>query len=124
MAYEFAVQPKDGYILLAASGVLESSEDLILLNQSLREIAARFKCRRFLIDERAGVKKVTAHDLIVFSESRMDTPRPWMRMAILYSPEMISQFSWIETVLQNRSVPYKQFSSYAEAEQWLLSSCS
>lgn len=37
MAYEFEVERKDGYILLTASGVLESMDGLSLLTQSSEE---------------------------------------------------------------------------------------
>lgn len=121
MPYEFEVQPKDGYIRLTASGVLESDSDLMVLSQSLEKEALRFHCRRLLIDERKAVKKVTPHDFITFSDFKMNGPRSWLRMAIVYSPENVSRFRWIETVLQNRSVAYRQFSSTEEAEQWLVS---
>lgn len=121
MAYEFEEEKRDGYVLLTASGVVESINDLILLDQSLIEAANRWNCRRFLIDEREAVKTISPHDCIVFSEFKTNEPRLWLRMAVLYSPEGVSKLRWIETVLQNRSVAYKQFSSYDEAEQWLLS---
>lgn len=104
MAYEFEVERKDGYILLTASGVLESMDGLSLLTQSSKEESTRFDCRRFLIDERAGVKEVAPHDFIIFSERKMNEPGMWMRIFVLYFPEDISRLRWIETVF--RTVPW------------------
>ena len=121
MAYDFEVEKKDDYVLITASGALDSMMDMIILDQSLNEVAVECDCRRLLIDERACVKTLNPHDLIVFSEFKMGEPRLWKRMAVIYSPEGLSKLGWIETILQNRSVAYRQFSSFDEAEQWLLS---
>ena len=95
-----------------------------LLDQSLQQEVLKFECRRLLVDERKTVKTITPHDLIVFSDSKVDNIRIWLRIAVVYSPEVLSRLGWIETVLQNRSVAYRQFSSMEEAEQWLLSDSS
>jgi len=120
MPYTFEAHQKDGYILLVASGTIESTKDLVLLSRALREKADEFDCRRFLIDERAVVKNIDSHDLTVFAEMKVDEPIK-LRLAVIYSPEDLAEFRWMETIQQNRSIAYRQFSSFDEAEQWLLS---
>ncbi|WP_419785908.1 hypothetical protein [Pseudodesulfovibrio sp.] len=97
-------------------------DDLRLLDAALREIAIQHDCLRLLIDERAARKDLNSHDLIVFSESKRIDERLWLRIAVVYKPKEVSRRHWIETVLQNRFVAYKQFSSMDQAPKWLLES--
>ncbi|OIQ52085.1 hypothetical protein BerOc1_00557 [Pseudodesulfovibrio hydrargyri] len=121
MPYTYEVLKKDGYIQLTSSGKIGSMEDLVELGRSMEDLANRLDCRRFLIDERSVVMAIEPLDLTAFAESRMDEPRTGMRVAVIYTPENLSRFHWIETFLQNRCIPYRQFSSFEEAEQWLMS---
>jgi len=120
MAYTFKAQKIDDYILVTASGTIDSVDDLATLSKSLRETAGRFNCRRFLVDERAVVKNIDSHDLTVFADSRMDEPHR-LRLAVICSPEDVSRLHWMETIQQNRSLSYKHFSTFEEAREWLLS---
>ncbi|WP_394699740.1 hypothetical protein [uncultured Pseudodesulfovibrio sp.] len=87
----------------------------------MTEYAAQFNCRRFLFDERMVDKTIDAHDLAMCSDCKADEPQRWMRVAIVYTPENLSKLRWMETILRNRSLSYRQFSSFDEAEKWLLS---
>jgi hypothetical protein len=107
MPYTYEVQRKEGYILLTSSGEIKSMEDLIELGQSMEDLANRMDCWRFLIDERSVVMAIDPLDLTVFAESRVDEPRSNMRVAVIYTPENLSRFHWIETFLQNRCIPYR-----------------
>lgn len=121
MSYSFTIQEKDGYLLLTASGTLGSVEDLATATRTMHEEAARFRCRRFLVDERAVDKTIDQHDVIVFAESRVDDQENRLRVAVVYTPENVSRLRWMETFFQNRSLSYRQFSSLEKAEQWLMS---
>ena len=121
MPYTYEVQRKDGYILLTSSGEIQSVEDLVVLGQDMERLAEQLDCWRFLIDERSVVMEIDPLDLTVFAESRIDEPRKIMRVAVIYTVENVARFHWIETFLQNRCIPYRQFSSFEEAEQWIVS---
>ena len=121
MPYTYELQRKEGYALLIASGEIESVEDLVVLGQSMERLADKLDCWRFLIDERSVVMRIDPLDLTVFAENRIDEPRTGLRVAVIYTPENLIRFHWVETILQNRSIPYRQFSSFKEAEQWLMS---
>jgi len=121
MPYEFETQQKDGYILITASGSIESPEDFTRIARLMQENTSQFVCRRFLVDEREVVKTIDPYDITVFAESVCDLPER-MRVAVVYTPENVSRLRWMETIFQNRSLAYRQFSSIDEAELWLLSS--
>ena len=121
MAYDFETTQKDGYILITASGHIESLEDFTRIIRLMQESTSRFYCRRFLVDERSVVKTVDPYDITLFADSVMSSPER-MRVAIVYTPENVSRLRWMETIFQNRSLAYRQFSSFDEAEQWLMSS--
>ena len=122
MPYTFEVHEKEDYLLMTASGTLESVEDLDSLSRLMWQKADQCQCRRFLIDETAVNKTIDPHDITVFAESKIDNPRNRLRVAVVYSPENFSKLRWMETFLQNRSLAYRQFSSIEEARQWLMSS--
>ncbi|EGB14226.1 hypothetical protein DND132_1013 [Pseudodesulfovibrio mercurii] len=121
MPYTYEVQKTDGYIFLTSSGEIRSEEDLVSLGRSMKDLAARLDCRRFLIDERSVDMKIDPLTLTEFAEGRIDEPRSNMRVAVIYTPENLSRLHWIETFLQNRCIPYRQFSSFEQATQWLMS---
>lgn len=121
MHYDFEIQKKDGYFLITASGSIESLEDFVQVTESMRENARQLNCRRFIVDERAVTKRIDPHDLTVFAEAKIDSPTR-MRVAVVYTPENLSKLRWMETIFHNRSLAYRQFSSFDEAEQWLMSS--
>ena len=121
MPYEFEIRERDGYLLITASGSIESVNDFAQVSQSMRKMASQSKCRRFLIDERTVAKTIDPHELTLFAEAKIDTPTR-MRVAVVYTPENVSKLRWIETIFQNRSLAYRQFSSFDEAERWLMAS--
>lgn len=121
MAYEFETRQRDGYILITASGSIESLSDFTRIIRLMQESSGQFLCRRFLVDERAVVKTIDPYEITVFAESISDSPER-MRVAIVYSPENVARLRWMETIFQNRSLAYRQFPSIDEAEQWLMSS--
>ncbi|MGE4420924.1 MAG: hypothetical protein AB7D39_01350 [Pseudodesulfovibrio sp.] len=121
MPYTYEVQKKEGYLLLISSGEIKSAEDLVSLGRSMEDLAARSDCWRFLIDERSVAMEIDPLALTVFAEGRVDEPRSSMRVAVIYTPENLVRLHWIETFLQNRCIPYRQFSSFEEAKQWLMS---
>ena len=122
MPYTFEIQDKGDYLLLTASGTLDSIDELVSVGRSMRKKAAQCECRRFLIDERAVDKTIDPHDITVFAEARVENPAGWLRVAVVCSPENLPGLRWVETFFQNRSLPYRQFPSLQEAEEWLLSS--
>lgn len=122
MPYTFKIQKKDGYLLLTASGTIESIEDLESATRSMMKNTAEFNCRRFLVDERGVSKTIDPHDITVFAESRANDSENRFRVAVIYTPENMSKLRWMETFFQNRSLAYRQFSSFRKAEQWLMSS--
>jgi len=124
MPYTFETHEKDGYLLLIASGSIESLDDMKAVSQAIKDTAAQFRCRRFLIDERAVNKTIDPHDITIFAEFRANEPDYRLRVALVCTPENVSRLRWIETFFQNRSLPYRQFSSFQEAEQWLMSPSS
>ncbi|WP_319584375.1 hypothetical protein [uncultured Pseudodesulfovibrio sp.] len=99
-------------------------EDLVLLGQSMEKLATDWDCWRFLIDERAVAMEIDPLGLTEFAERCIDEPRKKMRVAVIYTAENVSRLHWIETFLQNRCIPYRQFSSFEAAKQWLMSTCS
>ena len=119
MPYEFKIQEKDNYLLITASGSIESVDDFAQVSQYMRKLSQKTNCRRFLIDERTVAKTVDPHELTVFAESKIDSPAR-IRLAIVYTPENVSKLRWMETIFQNRSLAYRQFSSFDEAEKWLM----
>ena len=81
MAYDFETTQKDGYILITASGHIESLEDFTRIIRLMLESTSRFYFRRFLVDERSVVKTVDPYDITLFADSVMSSPER-MRVAI------------------------------------------
>lgn len=121
MSHAYEVQEKGDYLLLTASGVVETPEDLMAAGRMIMKEVIRQKCLRLIIDNRSAVIDIETQDLIAYTESMLKKARVGVKVAVVHSLENLSKLFWIETILQNRSISYRQFSAIDEAKQWLLS---
>jgi hypothetical protein len=122
MPFEFETQPRDGYLLLTASGRIESVEDAVDYLKAILTSARKAGFSRVLVDERNASRKADQHDCITCANLwTSGRPPSGIRVAAVYSPAEAKEYHWIETILQNRAIICRIFDEIGEAKEWLMS---
>ena len=118
IAYE-----KKEHLLIETKAILETNESLLTQSQMLYDEIAKHSFNKILIDER---ETVLPNDLVPYFDlvkNYIDEFPPEIRqlkIATVVAEEYKEFADTWETLCMSRGLSFNAFTSYDEAEQWLL----
>jgi hypothetical protein len=115
---------KKGHLLIVTKAIIENKEGLLAQSQMVYEEIIKHSFKKILVDER---ETILPNDLVPYFDlvkNYMDNFPPEIRELKIATvvAEEYKEFSdtW-ETLCMSRGLNFNSFTSYDEAEQWLLS---
>ena len=115
---------KKGHLLIVTKAILETKEGLLTQSQMVYEEIIKYSFKKILVDER---ETILPNDLVPYFDlvkNYMDNFPPEIRelkIATVVAEEYKEFADTWETLCMSRGLNFNGFTSYDEAEQWLLS---
>lgn len=119
--YEFI--PRKGYLLCKTTGETSSVEDIFTYARAVTDAARKADCTYIFLDERGMTSTLDPLDIYMACEElACGGLLRGFRFASLRTTLNKKSAQNFETMFQNRSINYRFFIDYEEAEKWLCSS--
>jgi hypothetical protein len=117
--YELEIEPRADYLYIRVTGK-NSAETVSSYTQDVVAACRAHECFRVLIDEQLDGERLDTLEIFsLTSEGAMRALGIFQAIAYV-DTRMGEMAAFAETVVVNRGMPFKSFSSVAAAEQWLL----
>lgn len=122
MSYSFSARKSGDYILLVAHGTINSFHEYKEFHLAARKEVGAYGVRKSLRDMRGvNVQGVSPQEVEMLVNSILSalSPAEWMPVAALYNPDNDHFGKVVEAVTAKYSLPYKCFTDFNKARDWI-----
>ncbi|QSE96334.1 hypothetical protein [Fulvivirga lutea] len=119
-AYSF--EQRDNYLLIKASGIKNSTHQLLEGSRNVLELAIKFECNNILCDYREvqfDLNLSEAFNLVRIYENQLKEFKE-LRIAGLVADRYFELADFWEKISRKRGFDNKAFTTFDDAEEWLV----
>ena len=120
MAATITSESKSEYLLITGNGELRSAEDLIEQAEAIYSEFTKHDHTKILIDQRETTFPTRFFSYLDLVDHYVTMPIMLIKIAVVIDPKNKEIGDFWETACNNRGYQYFAFTSYEEAERWII----